>query len=368
MTDTMRRRYRDLGERFQKSAEAAAARGDAAGARRMFLSAAREYLRVASESGEDMRSAWVAKADRMETLASRRIGKDAGWDAAVSPADPPTGVAAASGITLDDVAGLAAVKQAVTMRIIYPFRHPETSRRFHKHPGGGVLMFGPPGTGKTLIARAVAGEIGAGFFSVGCSDIFSKYVGETEKNMRRVFEQAAACDRAVLFLDEVEALLGRRGGDRSPVLDRLVPEFLSLTDGIGTGEHRILVLAATNRPWDIDEAALREGRLGQLIYVGLPDRKARRFILDRHLADVPLSENIDLDRLEDRLEGFSGADIAGLCREATDLPYLREIETGTPQELTAGDLEQAIMSARKSVTPAMLERFSRFAEERGIIL
>jgi len=364
MTETLRRRFRDMGERFQRSAVIAGNNGRIKESRRMYLSAAREFLRLAADLESSMQDVWLKRADKMEAAA--RDICDIDNREAVS--EFPEEKVNADSLTLDDVAGLADVKQAVMTRIIYPFQHPEVSRRFHKDPGGGILMFGPPGVGKTMIAKAVAGEIGAGFFSVGCSDIFSKYVGETEKNMRKVFAQTAECERAVLFLDEVEALLGRRGNERSPVLDRLVPEFLSLTDGVGRGDRKLLLLAATNRPWDIDVAALREGRFGQLIYVGLPDRIARRFILQQNLVDVPVSDNMSLDELADSLTGYSGADIAGLCREATDYPYLREIENGEPQILTMDDFEKAMATARPSVTESMLEEYKKFASSRGFKL
>jgi transitional endoplasmic reticulum ATPase len=374
MSETFRTRFRDMGERFERSARNAASAGKAAESRRMFLSAAREYLRVAAFSDASVRDIWIKKADKMESLAKdtlthERPGarNEPEWTPGTPHSEHPgKRPEKRSELSLDDIAGLADVKQAIMTRIIYPFMHPETSRKFQKNPGGGILMFGPPGTGKTMIAKAVATQIGAGFYSVGCSDIFSKYVGETEKNMRSIFEKAAESERAVLFLDEVEALLGKRGNERSPVLDRLVPEFLGLTDGVDGRKRQLLLLAATNRPWDLDDAALREGRFGQLIFVGLPDQAARKFILERHLTDVPVADDIDTEVFATRLDGYTGADIAGLCREATDYPYLREIETGAEQTLGKQDLERALDIARPSVTEESLNKFHLFARSRGL--
>jgi transitional endoplasmic reticulum ATPase len=375
MSEMFRTRFRDMGERFERSGRIALSAGKNRESHRMFLSAAREYLRVAALSDESVREIWIKKADTMETLARETLKKefsthhDKPGDGSKQPSHLKEAVPGEHiPLSLDDIAGLADVKQAIMTRIVYPFMHPETSRRFQKDPGGGILMFGPPGTGKTMIARAVATQIGAGFHSVSCSDIFSKYVGETEKNMRAVFEKAAESERAVLFLDEVEALLGKRGNERAPVLDRLVPEFLSLTDGVHSQKRQLLLLAATNRPWDLDEAALREGRFGQLIFVELPDQPARKFILEKHLAGVPMADDIDTTEIASRLDGYTGADIAGLCREATDYPYLREIETGKEQVLDKQDMQRALDIAKSSVTPEIMERFHRFAKSRGMSL
>ena len=148
-----------------------------------------------------------------------------------------------------------------------PFLHPELFERFKVKIGGGMLMYGPPGNGKTYIAKAVAGELDAAFFNVNASQIKDKYVGETEKNLQRLFDEARQHDKAVIFLDEVDHLLARRGNRKIGT----VAQFLALTDGLVKNNNCMLVLAATNKPWVLDEAVVRPGRLGTHIYVGPPD-------------------------------------------------------------------------------------------------
>jgi transitional endoplasmic reticulum ATPase len=266
------------------------------------------------------------------------------------------------GVYFEDIAGLEEVKELLRRRVVYPFLHPEVAARYGKRAGGGVLLYGPPGTGKTMLAKAVATEVDATFFTVKSSDVMSKWVGEAEKNLRELFETARKLKRSVIFLDEVEAIVARRGGG-STVMNRVIPEFLSLVDGVDTKETALLILGATNRPWDMDEAALRTGRFGELIHVGLPDLEARKRILEIHLEPYPLASDVDLDALARELYGLTGADIAGFCERARDLPFEREMKTGEPSEVTGEDVEKAAETTRPSVSPRMLERYKRFGEE-----
>ena len=214
-----------------------------------------------------------------------------------------------------------------------------------------------------MIAKAIATELDATFFSVKCSDIMSKWVGEAEQNLKKLFEAARAAERAVVFLDETEAIVAKRGGD-STVMNRVIPEFLAQVDGLDTGGSTMLLLGATNRPWDMDEVALRTGRFGELIYIGLPDHPARLWMLRHALEGIPMAEDIGLEDLARRLDGYTGADIAGLVERAKDLPYEREIRTGNPSQLDAADLESALAKTRRSVTPALLAKYERFREAR----
>jgi transitional endoplasmic reticulum ATPase len=213
-----------------------------------------------------------------------------------------------------------------------------------------------------MMAKAVAGEIDATFFAVRCSNLMSKWVGEAERNVAELFTSARSCSRAVVFLDEAEALLPRRGGD-SPVMNRLVPEFLSQVDGLAGGES-MLLLGATNRPWDMDEAALRQGRFGDLIYVGLPDLEARQEILRKALDGVPVSPAVSVKELAVSLEGFSGADLVGIAQRLKDRPFEREIVTGRQSQIEAGDVEAVLSASRPSVTGAMLARYRAFRHLR----
>ena len=259
-------------------------------------------------------------------------------------------------VKLDDVAGLDEVKLALREDVINVFNHPEVYERFKVEGGGGVLMFGPPGNGKTFIAKAIAGELDAAFFPVDASQIKNKYVGETEKNMRRLFEEADQHERAVIFLDEADALLTRRGNQKV----NAVTQFLILADGIVKAKNCLLLLGATNKPWQIDQAALRPGRFGKQIYVGLPDRTAREAIMRYCLRDVPTESDFPYAAVADRTEDFSGADVSEMCRRAKKLAIRRQIESGQEEVVNSADIEQAIAKAVPSVRSADLARYEEW--------
>lgn len=252
--------------------------------------------------------------------------------------------------TFDDIAGLKNVKESVMYKVIYPRKHPELYNTFKKRTGGGILLYGLPGTGKTLIAEAIAHETGASFFSVKCSDLGSKWFGETEQNIRDIFESARACDNAVIFFDEIEAYATNRRDDGA--MERSVSEFLTQMQGIGTSEdkNRILVIGATNKPWKLDGAFLRPGRFDEKIYVPLPDKKARRKIIDLRLKDVPKENTIDCSYLSEITVGFNGADVDYLCEKAKEFALRRVIQgKDTNEILTKADFDNAVASVKSSV-------------------
>ena len=251
-------------------------------------------------------------------------------------------------VSFDDVAGLVEAKKYLQERVIIPLKYPEKSLKFKIKPGGGLLLYGPPGTGKTMLAKAVANEIEAAFFSVKSSDIISKWVGDSERNIKSLFEAARKAEKAIIFIDEIEALLPRRGGN-STVMNRVVPEILSHLDGIEEKHPCLLIMGATNRPWDIDEAFLRPGRFDKQVYVGLPDAQARKAIIEYHLEGIPVEENINLDETAANTEGFSGADLMGICKAAISLPFMREVENGDEQSLNSDDLNNIISDNSPSV-------------------
>ena len=191
---------------------------------------------------------------------------------------------------LSDVAGLEDVKTELHEKVIEPFIHPELFERFHLSNSGGALLYGPPGNGKTFVARAVAGELDAKFFPLNPADIKSKWVGETEKNLQRVFDEARQHEKSVIFIDEVDALLAARGNRKIGA----VTQFLQLSDGLIRTKNFPFLLSATNKPWMLDEAVIRPGRLGTHIYVGPPDPKARVAILALNLKGVPTAEDVSL--------------------------------------------------------------------------
>src|SRR5687768_7958465 len=214
-------------------------------------------------------------------------------------------------LRFDDVAGLDDVKEDIRLKMIYPFQHPELAARFDIRPGGGVLMYGPPGTGKTMLAKATAGEIDATFFRISPADVLSKWVGEAEQNIKKLFDAAASEPRSIIFIDEIEALVPARRDEGSSVMQRVVPQILQGMEGFDSkkGSDPILFMGATNVPWQLDSAVLRPGRFDEKVYIPLPDLPARRRMLDLYLANRPVADDVQLDDLAARLAGYSGADI-----------------------------------------------------------
>lgn len=265
-------------------------------------------------------------------------------------------------VRFDDVAGLEEVKEQIRLRMIYPFTHPQQAQRFGIRPGGGILLYGPPGTGKTLLARAVAGELDAAFFAVKPSEIMSKWVGEAEQNVEKLFAAAHGYPRSVIYIDEVESLLPRRRGNISTVMQRVVPQFLAELEGFETRSGALLFIGATNEPWALDPAALRPGRFDERIYVPLPDPPARRRILELHLRGRPLAADVDLDALTARLEGYSGADIAYLCRRACAIAFLEAVRMGIERDVTMEDFAQVLARMKPSVDPEEVRQYARFGQ------
>ena len=347
-------------------------------ARYHLLLAAKYLLKAAHQSEAKLRKIRWEKALRLRDMALAIKADKAARKSAPSPGKAPAAdqdkdddltpeakwiVSEKPNIRFDQIAGLGDVKEAINLRVIYPLRHPEIAERFKKRPGGGLLLFGPPGTGKTMIAKAIATELDAQFFNVKCSNIMSQWVGVAEQNLAKLFDAAARYPVSVVFLDETEALVSRRGGN-STVMNRVIPEFLAQVDGLERHKNAILLLGATNRPWDMDEAALRPGRFGEKFYVGLPDAAAREQILRFNLDGVPMEDGIDLKALAERLDGYSGADIFGICVKATDLPFHRQIRSGADATVTASDLDQAARDVHPTVSASDLVRYRKFLEGR----
>jgi transitional endoplasmic reticulum ATPase len=270
-------------------------------------------------------------------------------------------------ITFEQVAGLDQVKEEIRLKMLYPFKHPELAAKFGVKPGGGVLMYGPPGTGKTLLARATAGELDATFFLVSPAEIMSKWVGEAEQNIKKLFDTARGEQRSIIFIDEIEALVPARRDEGSSVMQRVIPQILQAMEGFAKhekGAAPILFMGATNVPWQLDPAVLRPGRFDEKVYIPLPDQPARRKMLDIYLGKRPVDDAVNLDALAQKLDGYSGADIKYICDRAAIIPFMQSVATGQEGEITEAILNDVIEDTKKSVTQEMIGRFEKWAAER----
>jgi transitional endoplasmic reticulum ATPase len=268
-------------------------------------------------------------------------------------------------ITFDDIAGLDDAKEQIRIRMVYPFLEPDLAEKYGIRKGGGILLYGPPGTGKTMLAKAVAAEIDAAFFTVRPSEIMSKWVGESEGNIRRLFKEARENPASIVFIDEVEALLPPRGGESPPVMKRLVPQILGELEGIDTEKKNpLLFVGATNEPWNIDTAVLRPGRFDEKVYIGLPDADARLAILRMNLADKPIVD-VDFQDLVERTDGFSGADIRNLCQKTANTVFLEAVRTGEDRDITQEDLLKTLEGIHPSVNSKLLEKFDVFSRGKA---
>ncbi len=260
----------------------------------------------------------------------------------------------------DDIGGLDEVKQELREVVEWPLKYPEAFARIGIKPPKGVLLFGPPGTGKTLLAKAVATESGANFIAVRGPEILSKWVGESERAIREIFAKARQYAPAVIFFDEIDAIAMARGSDvGSRVTERIVSQLLTELDGITTLQD-VVVIAATNRPDMIDPALLRPGRLEKFIYVPPPDFKGRLEILRIHTRKMPLAEDVDLEEIARRTEGYTGADLEALVREAGLIALREDINS---RVVRMRHFEKALEKVRPSVTPQMLEYYQRWLEQ-----
>ncbi len=268
------------------------------------------------------------------------------------------------GIGFDDIAGLEDVKHEIRLKMIYPFEHPELAQRYGISTGGGVLLYGPPGTGKTMLAKAIAHEIDATFFVISPAQVLSKWVGEAEQNVRKLFDAAKAEPKSVIFIDEIEALVPKRQSDTSSVMQRVVPQILQELEGFDrTAERCLLFVGATNRPWLLDEAMLRPGRFDTRVYIPLPDAPARYRLIEMYLAEKrPIADDVDLGRLCDMLDGHSGADIRSVAERAAAIPFMKAIGGAELGPITMADMESVIQATLPSVNAKELARFEAFAK------
>ncbi|MCL2359300.1 MAG: CDC48 family AAA ATPase [Nitrososphaerota archaeon] len=261
----------------------------------------------------------------------------------------------------EDAGGLDDVKQRLKEAVEWPLKNPEMFTNMGIRAPKGILMYGPPGCGKTLLARAVATESEANFISIKGPEVFSKWVGESEKAIREVFRKARMAAPAVIFLDEIDSLTPQRGlgmGD-SGMSERVISQLLTEMDGITTLQD-IVVIAATNRPDMVDKAVIRPGRLDRLIYVPEPDEKSRLQIFKIYTKNMPISADVNLDQLATQTKYYSGADIESLCREAAMHSLRRDI---TSRSVTMRDFQDALKEMGPSIQPDMEKWYKGFMQQ-----
>ena len=263
-------------------------------------------------------------------------------------------------IRWDDIGGLDAPRDRLKEGVELPLKHPEAFRRLGIRPAKGFLLYGPPGTGKTLLAKAAARESEANFIATKSSDLLSKWYGESEQQIARLFNRARQVAPTIIFIDELDSLVPARGGGlgEPQVTERVVNTILSEMDGLEELQN-VVVIGATNRPTLVDPALLRPGRFDELIYVGTPDTAGRRRILAIHTRRMPIADDVDLESLAKRTERFTGADLEDLVRRAGLTALRRGLDAG---KVTMEDFEIALSETRASVTPEMLEEYQRIQE------
>lgn len=270
-------------------------------------------------------------------------------------------------INFSNVGGMDKVKEEIRLKIIHPLTHPELYKAYGKPIGGGILMYGPPGCGKTYLARATAGEINAAFISVGINDVLDMWIGNSERNLHGLFEQAREHKPCVLFFDEVDALGASRSDMRHHAGRQLINQFLAEMDGVKSSNDGVLILAATNAPWHLDSAFRRPGRFDRVLFVPPPDAAARATILRLHCAGKPLLD-LDYDHLGKKTAEFSGADLKSVVDIAIERKLQEALKSGTPKPLTTRDLLNAAGSSKPTTKEwfASARNYALYSNQGGI--
>jgi SpoVK/Ycf46/Vps4 family AAA+-type ATPase len=257
------------------------------------------------------------------------------------------------------------VKARLEAAVLAPMRNPELTRLYGRSLRGGLLLYGPPGCGKTFISRALAGEMDAQFLAVSLADVLDMYVGQSERNLRGIFDAARSQAPCVVFLDEVDALGQKRSHLRNSAARGTVNQLLSEMDGL-TSNEGVFVIGATNHPWDVDVALRRPGRFDRMLLVLPPDAPAREAVLRHHLRGRPIA-NVNLAKLAKMTGGYSGADLAYVCEGAADRALMDSARSGTPRLIDMSDLETAVADVKPSIGPWLetARNVAEFANEGG---
>lgn len=267
-------------------------------------------------------------------------------------------------ITFDDIAGLDEAKNAFNEKVVMPLQHPEIYAKYGKKVGGGILLYGLPGTGKTMFAEAASNELNALFIPIKCSDIKSKWYGESEQNVKNIFAKARKASKVILFFDEFEAIGAKRTDNGDNGNNDLVPQILAEMQGVGSSSSKsmIMVIAATNKPWAIDSAFLRPGRFDEKIYIPLPDFTARKKLFELKLSKIP-TDNVDLDYLSNITVGYNGADIEEFVEKLKQTAINESIKSGKDHLINMDDIKKVETTMHSSVSKEDIERLKEFQSQ-----
>lgn len=270
-------------------------------------------------------------------------------------------------INFSDVGGMDAVKKEIEMKIIKPLLHPELYKAYGKKVGGGILLYGPPGCGKTYIAKATAGQVNAKFINVSLNDILDMWIGNSEKNLHEIFELARYNTPCVLFIDEIDALGASRSDMKQSSGRHLINQFLQEMDGIDSPNEGVLIIGATNTPWNLDPAFRRPGRFDRIVFVPPPDATSRESILRLKLSNKPTG-SIDLQTIARKSEHYSGADIDAMIDIAIEQKLESSFADGIPKPLETNDLLSAIKKHKPSTQEwfSIAKNFAMFANDSGL--
>jgi SpoVK/Ycf46/Vps4 family AAA+-type ATPase len=309
---------------------------------------------------------WRAYEEQLSDVIPPRFARADDQPEPVRGEDDRTFDVEASGVRLADVGGMADVKKRLELAFLGPLRNPQLRAMYGKSLRGGLLLYGPPGCGKTFLARAVAGEMGAKFIPLSIVDVLNMWIGNSEKNLHEIFEAARRNAPCVLFLDEIDALGHKRSQLQSSAMRTLGNQLLAELDGMEGNNDGVFILAATNAPWDVDAALRRPGRLDRVALVLPPDGPARAAIIEYHLRQRPIA-NVDLKRLVEATENFSGADLAHLCETAAEHAMADSMASGAVRMIEQRDFERALREVRPSTGPwfATARNVALFANEGG---
>ena len=336
--------------------------------------AARYAFALAEQCDGVLRQAYIQNGNDLLDLAEKeikpRIGKanvktpeKVSGNGEEAPAESKVQAMERPSVRLDDVAGMEDVKEQIRLRMIEPLKRPEEAKKHGIRVGGGILLYGPPGTGKTFIAKAVAGELNLPFYAITSADVFGKYVGESENNIRAIFADARKNPLSVVFIDELETIFRRRDDNVHETTQKVISVLLQELDGVNSeNSNPILLMGATNNPWMVDEAFLRTNRFDVKAYVGLPDREARKKIITNSVKsiDYPVDQDA-IEYLADATDGFNGADVTGILMNATQMAFDKNLDRYTKALFT-----EARAKAIPSCSAETSQKIAEWEESIGI--